>query len=265
MYQIQHINDTIHEVYRLIPIGTERGSIRPWVSGRVRQQRYVSLCNFCGKMQKIFQGTATMDDIEALQDVFKKATNLANQRFAGIEKVINQFSSYVKLNDEKIQLLTNVVKDVTDMQSVLSQIETQNALSIRTLTALSLSLGEYVTKISRLLRLHSAGRLLSQGILTTDILPLKQADNILRHIREHVSEQSSLHLFDSDDSSIFYNKHSPVFAYRIGYHLHVVIKLRLSPFTHPLEVFQIENFLLPITDSSHSSQITNLPKFFCHK
>ena len=248
--QMSHIKQITQNIYDLIPAIDVK---------MLSKRKNRGLLNILGDIRKLIEGTATEADVQAVTGVLDKSNNLTERHFLSIERSISALGSFSRVNNEKIESLKTLV-------SYLRRIGANTVASLQTVTVemkhLPHLLGVVLNSIGDsvdLLLLHHAILSLSQGHLTPDLLPLNQADKILSQIKDHVHEKSLLYL--ADDSALSVYRDTDFSYFRTDSQIHIILKIKLSPFQSPLALFRVNVFPLKVPDQNHSTTIQQLPAY----
>jgi hypothetical protein len=238
--QLSHVKQILHNIYDLIPAID---------LSKLRNRNNRGLCNVCGEFRKAMEGVATEKDVEQLSDAIDKANNLTERHFLSIEKSLSALVSYSRVNDQKINALKALV-------TYLRRVSSTTVISLQTMEVrmqhLPILLGIVLNNIgdsTDLILLHHALVSLTQGYLTSDLLPLEQANQILTQIKQHVQEESLLHLVDDNALSLYRDTEFQYF--RTDSRIHIILKIKLSPFRAPLALFRVNSFPLNVPDQGH--------------
>lgn len=114
-----------------------------------------------------------------------------------------------------------------------------------------------------MIALRTAIIMLTQGKLTTDLLPPKHAKNILAAVNDHLQKAHKNQFIIHNDTASFYHQ-TENFYYRNNNSLHIGLKIRLSIFQSPLHIFRIDPIALPVASTkgqTHQSTLEQLPQF----
>jgi hypothetical protein len=211
------------------------------------------LCQICGESRRFIEGVALDSDLQNLVDIVEKANNATVKNFQNIERSLRSMGSYSKVVDQKFSAMNLIIHRMGENSRTV--LRSLSDMQIATLIIIN----TYMSNIDDLVMLRNAMILLTQGILTTDIVPFKQATKLIQQIEQHVHETSFLHLLELDPLSWY--KNSDLYAVRTGKHIHVGLRLKLSPFRKSLALFRVETFSLAIPGLPHSSVVVGLPKY----
>ncbi|KAK3105717.1 hypothetical protein FSP39_004121 [Pinctada imbricata] len=262
---IASVNQTVHEIHQLIPT-----SVLPKQDtffGRSRSRR--GLFDFIGKISKSLFGTATSSDINTL----KRHMQALNQNNVKIAKAMatqeKHLSSFISSVDERFQNVMNAVKqnhnDAVALSKLMSSsfdalshevmiLETLTIEQINASAKLDLTLEHLKTGVHDLVKGKLSPFLLSSHAIRTSI---NQVQNIID------AKFSLFNIIHKDPT--YYYSHADFLYTRLHSKLYITLKIPISPFKHPLSLYQIYSFPVPVNSTStHATQLLNTPDHFIH-
>ncbi|KAK3088640.1 hypothetical protein FSP39_021771 [Pinctada imbricata] len=262
---IASVNQTVHEIHQLIP-----ASVLPKQDtffGRSRSRR--GLFDFIGKISKSLFGTATSSDINTL----KRHMQALNRNNVKIAKAMatqeKHLSSFISSVDERFQNVMNAVKqnhnDAVALSKLMSSsfdalshevmiLETLAIEQINASAKLDLTLEHLKTGVHDLVKGKLSPFLLSPHAIRTSI---NQVQNIID------AKFSLFNIIHKDPT--YYYSHADFLYTRLHSKLYITLKIPISPFKHPLSLYQIYSFPVPVNSTStHATQLLNTTDHFIH-
>jgi hypothetical protein len=114
----------------------------------------------------------------------------------------------------------------------------------------------------QLMNLKTSLMLLRHHHISTDLIPWEHAERIWQEIRSHVQQSKNYFLVHSEFQSLYEDTEN--YFFRIREQLHIGLKIKISNFQQPLQLFKIEKIPLPISGSkgqNHQSILGNIPAY----
>jgi hypothetical protein len=244
-FQAYHVQQLIEDMYQLLPELNFTKDNRP--------TRTFVICKLCGTVRKYYEGVALLTDLDALNEIVHSSINDTKREVESIEKSLKALASYSRVNDQKISSLYNIIRNTRAHQDAIARVLEDREIAMLTL------LNTYMANSDELLMLRNALNFLQINVLTFDILPMEQASRLLAQIQEHVQQDSFLHLTQDDVLSLYQDTN--FYFFRVNTHLHIGLRIKLSPFQAPLALFRVNIFPLDIPNQDHTSFVVNAPKY----
>jgi hypothetical protein len=202
-------------------------------------------------------GVATQEDVETLQQFVRDTSNIITQKLARVQTALNAMASYSKVADQKF----DAIKYILERQQYNQYLGEQSVRRTQVFVGLLANL--FLPNAIHLPNVRSSLILLKHNVMTFDILPFSHAKLIMQEIKQHVSQWPLRHLVHTDPMSLY--KEADTVYFRTKSHLHIGLKIKVSYFKQPLQLFKVETFQLGIPNQEHSSIIQNLPPIYRHQ
>jgi hypothetical protein len=232
---VQQLIDTIYDLFV---------EVRP-AALNSRKRRYWCVF-YCSDV-------ATQTDMDLIKKYSDEAGNITARNVAKIQQALDAMASYTKLADQKFDALKYIVeRQQSNMQIATAAIKSSQAF-IGSLINL------FLPNALHLSNLHRALVLLKHNILTFDILPYAQARSIMRQIRQHIRQWPMRYLVHQDPLSLY--KNSEISYFRTASTLHIGLRVKVSYFSQPLQLFRVEKFELGFPNQGHATILQDLPEF----
>jgi hypothetical protein len=243
--QAHHIQQLTDNMYDLLP---------EWnLTKENHHTRTIVLFSVCGTARKYMEGVALLSDLDALNEIVENSINDTKREVESIEKSLKALASYSRVNDQKISALFNIIRNTRSHQHAIAHVLENKEIVMLTL------LNSYMANSDELLMLRNALLFLKNNVLTFDILPLKQSSKLFAQIQEHVQQTSLLYLAQTEVLSLYQDTN--FYFFRVNTHLHIGLRIKLSPFQALLALFRVNVFPLGIPHHDHTSFVINAPKY----
>lgn len=257
------VNTTVEQIHHLIPTTTLPPQRTFFRSSRSKR----GLFDFVGRISKSLFGTATSDDINTLQrhmqtlnnNNIKLAQAMAQQDqhlssfVSTVDKRFNNIMAAVQKNHQDAVALSDLAHrsmDALDHEFViLSQL-------ILKQTNASIQLGKELEHIK--LGIHD----LVKGKLSPFIIPKVALQSSIRQVQAIISDKFPQFYISHTDPLYYYSLGDFIFT-RLHSHLYLTLKIPISPFFHPVSLYKVYSFPVPINSSSnHATQLMDTPEYF---
>jgi hypothetical protein len=173
-----------------------------------------------------------------------------------MQTVTQQLASYSRVSDQKFDALKQIMQHQRVNSDMLTQSIRNNQLALIAL------LNSLLPAEVQLMNLKTSLMLLRHHHISTDLIPWEHAERIWQEIRSHVQQSKNYFLVHSEFQSLYEDTEN--YFFRIREQLHIGLKIKISNFQQPLQLFKIEKIPLPISGSkgqNHQSILGNIPAY----
>ena len=138
----------------------------------------------------------------------------------------------------------------------MQQIDDNHRLEITMIERLT----QFTTQLIEIQELRSALISLKHNILTADLIPLKQMNDTIQHIKSYLQQNHIPLRLLRDSPTQIYNSKDFIY-YRVDKQIFITVKFKLSPLQQPLTLYRIHALPMPVPNQPHSTLITGLPSY----
>lgn len=245
-----NVNNKVEQIHHLIPTTTlppQRTFFRSLRSKR-------ELFDFVGRISKSLFGTTISDDINTLQihmntlnNNIKLAKAMAQQDrhlsffILTVDKRFNNIMAAVQESHQDTVALSDLARRSMDALDhyfvILSQL-------ILKQTNASAQLGKELVHIK--LGIHD----LVNGKLSPFILPKAALQSSIRQVQDIISDKFP-QFYLSHIDPLYYYYLGDFYFIRLLSHLYLTLKVPISPYLHPVSLYKVYSFPVPINSSSN--------------
>lgn len=250
------LNDTVNSINELVPESKVHKS---------RSKR--SLLPFIGTLSKGLFGTATMDDVKVLASHINQLTKLGIRLTRSLSQHENQLGSFISSANNRMDNLMSGIKDnmlaIQYIQTQLFATETNLEQAMDYLMSILIEQIKSASNLNHELEEFKLGVFdLVNEKLSPLLIPESVVYGTLMDIQNILVTQFNGFRLAVDNVRSVYSTSSFLYA-RNGTKLYVTVKLPISHFEKPLQLFKVISMPVPINASSpHGTQLLELPKYF---
>ena len=247
------LNNTIESIRELIPVAEAQKS---------RSRR--SLLPFIGQFSKTLFGTATIDDINVLARHMNAMTKRTRQMASILAQHENDLSSFVTKSNKRMDNLMKGIKDnnlainyvqaqvqraTTNLEHMFQEMNSLLSQQIQTSTHINHELDELKLGVTNLVNGRLSPLILPQSVLESTFIDIQNILNTkfpgfyLTRVSSASVYSSSNFLYARNDTSLF-----------------ITVKLPVSHFKKPLQVYNVISLPIPINSTStHATHLLKVP------
>ena len=250
-----HINKTLAFVRSLIPYHKVT---------KIRARR--SLLPFIGTLSKGLFGTATMHDVDILAAHINALTSQSVKMAHALQQHGSHLSSYMKTVDRRMDNLKAGIANNFKALSQLSDSLTSTIINLEhTLTNVTQFLVSQVDQASQIRSkfddLRSAALSLAQGKLTPSFIPRRILQKAISHVSTLLNKKYKGTYVAQTDVNWYYT-HGSVFARRYSSNIYISVKIPVTSYKQPFNLFKIISFPVPVnTSSQHATKLLDTPTY----
>ena len=228
-------------------------------------RRKRSFLPFFGEISKTLFGTATTADVDNLKRSLQRLQHQNNRMTTAFEHQLEHFSSFLTSTDQRI---TNAFSAVSANHQEILLLHEQFNSSILQLEQMQFLLTSLLSKQLQdsanleesLNRFYFGVLSLFKGSISPSIIPISILQNVINNIQNILLASKTPYFLVEKHVDFYYSK-ATFYFFRHASTLFITVNFPISSFSKPMKLYKILSFPFPINNSTHASQILNLPSY----
>eukprot|EP00105_Crassostrea_gigas_P035147 XP_019919295.1 PREDICTED: uncharacterized protein LOC109617515 [Crassostrea gigas] len=253
---LKRIATSISNIKQLLP---EHGAPKP-------SRRKRSFLPFFGELSKTLFGTATVDDVNNLKRSIQRIQRQNNLMTTTFEHQMEHFSSFLTSADQRLNNAFEAVGTNHQEIQLLHQQFNSSIIEVEQMqflltSLLSRQLRDSANLEERLNRFYFGVLSLFQNSISPSLIPVAILQNVINNVQELLIASNSQFYLVEKHVDFYYSK-ATFYFFRHGETIFITLNFPISSFSKPMKLFKVLSFPFPINNSSHASQLLNLPSHF---